>query len=372
MEIMQTPIATDPFEYKGSTDAELGYGSESTETWFEEYAPEHGRRMGVFAAQPKHYGSIGTNSPELTIIMSASHDYRLEPLWMRRMEIIANKMDARVIGVDTPGTTGLLKGDGDGGFEVYTDTKKIAAATQTLAEYKNALIGDFSLHAKDELEAIDSTIGLDPNRRYAILGESMGAAVATDMITLMKERGLQVSDIILYELVNGFKGSRPKLPLQLMKVLPGIENDRRNQYIAENTAIGHAMTAFELSGGTDEERAYNKKLDGTRKALSQQGIASAINGLGMMRGRFDSLLDSLEMYSQKEAPLVTLIRGADSLAAKKEDYDTFQNALREQGAHIGAIEVTDRSSNDQEIGHSHLVSLGRQAQVADELKNRIS
>lgn len=376
-------IETNPLDYKGSTPLELGYGSEASETWYEDfsYGPEAGLRIGVFAAQPKKYGEIdprGTLSkeaaqPELTIIMPASHDYRLEPLWMRRMEIMANKMDARVIGVDMPGTTGLLKADSEGGFETYADRKKLAGVGQSSAQLAGALRGDFTLHAQEQLTAIDYTIGLNPGGHYAIFGESMGAAVATDMIALMHDRDLDVSDVILYEMVNAFDGARPGLPLSLAKVLPGIENDRRNQYIRENTIIGHPMTAFELSGATAEERAFNKKLDSARKkGLGQQGLASAVNGLGMMHGRFTSLSNSLYRYTYEKAPRVTLVRGSDSLAASQSDYEDFSEAFEFERKRFDTLHTIDTSGLGQEMGHSHLVSLGRQAQVAEELKNRIS
>lgn len=372
MEKTVTTFATDPFDYKGATASEIGYGNEVTETLFEDYIAQDGRQIGVFVAQPLKYGAIKANAPELTVIMPASHDYRLEPLWMRRMEIMATKMDAQVIGVDMPGTSGLGKASTDGVFETYSNTEKLPNIRQTLPEYLGALGGDFRLHANDQLDAIDKVVGLGSNKRYAIFGESMGAAVATDMISLMKERDLQVSDVILYELVNAFKGIRPQLPIRLMKVLPGTENDRRNEYITENSEIGHPMTAFELSGTNDGEKTFNQELDSARKKLSQQGAASVINGFGMMRGRLNSLSAGLALYGQKAAPQITLVRGRDSLAANGTDYMAFRSVFEARGNTIESVEVTDRSDRHRKIGHSHLVSLGRQTQVADELKHRIS
>lgn len=368
MKTHESFIATDPFIYRGAAEAELGYGERAvTSRLFEHISPK-GQRIGVYAAQPASRKDV--SEPEATIIMPASHEYRLEPLWIRRMQQMATFHDARVVGVEMPGTVGLLLPDEFGKEGVYDIEDRLEGATQTSHQILNAIRGDFREHADVQLDAIDATIGLDEKSKYMIFGESMGAAVATDMLGRMKHRGLDVEEVILYEQVNSFHGTRPFWPIQMMSLLPGIENARRNVYIAENSDIEHPITAFELSGTTQAERVYHKKLDDARKSLGQQGVAGMVNGLGMARGRVRALERSLSQYGSADKPLITLVRGRESTVTKEADFVSFAQHFKSDGQNVRTFTIID-SSNENDpvpIGHSHLFSTGRQADVAKRLR----
>jgi hypothetical protein len=124
------------------------------------------------------------------------------------------------------------------------------------------------------------------------------------------------------------------------------------------------MVAFEMVSDTQNA------LDIARKSIGQQGVASAMNGLGMARGKMNVLKRGLEFYGGN-MPDVTLVRGADSLASHHSDYETLTEMLQSIGAHVTMYEVLD-TRGEQEIGHSHLVSLGRMALVSDELNSVLS
>lgn len=363
-------IKTNPYDFEGATKAELGYGPEVTTGAYYDYEAKNGQHLGVYGTQPVAYGELTGEHirPRTTMIVPASHEYRFESENLQKqLEQLATENDALVVFVDTPGTTGLYRSE-NGQPVVHETTEPLHGVGQTAHQRLAALHGDFRQHAAVQLEAVDALFGLGQNTRYIIRGESMGAAVATDMLGLMHERGLFVDEVQMHEMVNAFQGKRPTLPLQLMKVLPRVENDRRNLYIAENTAIGHPSTAFELSGATDEARAQRKSLDDARKSpLKQQGADGMINGLGMSKGRFDALKRSLNIVAPHEWPLLTMIRGNESLATNAEDYRHFVRQLRIAGAAVRSIAVVDGSDLEIPMGHSHTFSLGRGKKIYEEL-----
>jgi hypothetical protein len=354
-------LPTDYREYRGASKAELGYGEEAISARFFEYTAENGQLVGVYETKPLDNKS--QSSPERTIIMPASHDYRIEPTWMKRADIIASSADARVVLVDMPGTTGLLQAKADNSWETYETTKRLKGARQTPLQAAKALAGDFRNHARVQLEAIAGTAGLTKEDEIILLGESMGAQVVTDMLALAEEKDLTVSQVVLYEAVNAFKGYDIKVPLRLMKVLATTEKDRRTHYIVENSLIGHPATAFEM----DVADPFQKELDAARKTIGQQGIAAAVNGLGLGRGVNARLERTLLTVPKSNRPEVTLVKGAESLATLNEDYASLHEVLKQLGLKPQVFEVTDDVDTPYPMGHSHLFSLARQKQVADKL-----
>jgi hypothetical protein len=118
------------------------------------------------------------------------------------------------------------------------------------------------------------------------------------------------------------------------------------------------MVAFEMVS------AEQKKIDSARKSLGQQGFAAAINGLVMARGKLLLLKEDLASYGAADRPDITLVRGYESLATHRRDYETLAEALRDIGASVTSHEAID-ARGEQAIGHSHLVPLGRMALVSD-------
>lgn len=366
----RSAISTNPYMYKGVSKYELGFGDEATKSrYFDFVSPETGQLTGVFVTEPRaeiEQPNGESVAHRRTIIYPQSHEYRNEPSSMARLQQLATAFDARVVGVETVGTTGLMQADENGRAIVRTELRRLDGDRQTVPQLLGALRGDFRLHASKQLEAIEGTIGMNETTRYTLFGESMGAAVATDMLGLMKQRGYTVDEIVMYEMVNAFEGRRPLLPVQLMRVLPGEENNRRNQYIQENTDIGHPMTAFELVN--DEQQ----RLDIARKKLGQQGRAGLVNGLGMAIGRSAALQDSLDYFEKNDAPLLTMVRGRESLATSDNDYRCFTTQFTLGGYAVRMFEVADTEHplEARPMGHSHLFSLGRGKDIYETLAKR--
>lgn len=363
-------LPTDPFKYTMASSAELGYGDTVTRSERFEYFPEGGQRIGVIATQPAKYGEVRSSEkvPERTVIVPAAGEYRIEPFWALQMQQLATQFDARVIGVEMPGTVGLTYPDTEGRMLEYQTTDRLQGATQTPLQLMGALGGDFSRHVDVQLEAIRHTVGLPEHGKYLLYGTSMGATIATEMVAAMSERGLDVSEVILHEMVNAFPGSRPELLIKVARIIAGKERDRRTKYIAENAAIGHTHTAFELSGDTDEEIYRHKQLDDARKRVSQQAVAGWANMAGMIHGREEKLLTTLDHY-EGPRPLITLVKGRESAAATEADYAHMHARLHLGGHAVRTFTVVDVSNTEKPVamGHAHHFSIGRLRDIFEAL-----
>lgn len=343
-------------DYIGSTEAELGYGKEVVSSKVVDYKTENGQHLGLFVAEPLK-GRSGT------IIMPAQHEYRNEPLVMRRAEIIASHTGNRVAVVEMPGTVGLVRPDSESenGFRVYASSDRIDGGSQTAGQLKAAFRGDFSEHSGLQLDATTSVLGVDEREPLTLFGESMGAITSIEMIRHIGERGLNLNAVILNEAVNlSGKKSLPWL-LYVLGELGGTESVRRNEYFDENTVIGHPVGAFEQ--GSKEQ----KKLDSARKSLRQQGFGGIANGLGMRANSSAKLIDSLGRFGNN-APSILLSRGKDSTVSDQLDYEKLGTLLKQSGHDISAWDNEDVTEK-QAIGHFYMMSLGRQAFWADHLSS---
>lgn len=359
-------IPTDPFKYKGSSKSELGIGDEVMKSELFDYSDKNGQRIGIYVTEPRRSDDASTTDPGherastgRTIIVPAAWEYRIEPLWASQLQLMAAHYDAKVIGVEMPGTVGLTYPSANGEMKIHDSTRKLQGANQTLGQLANGVRGDFRSHVNVQLDAIDAVVGLSKSEAYVLYGTSMGATIATEMITALRARGCDIDQLILHETVNAFSGNRPGVMAKVAKLLAGLETDRRLKYIAENHAIGHNLTAFELSGDSPAEIAWRKELDDARKR--QQRIAGLSNVVGMSYGRESKIMNSLNQLDQSEAPTVTLIRGRESAAALEQDYARMQEVLSLGGYATRLYTVTDESMPSRPIplGHAHHFSIGR-------------
>lgn len=247
-------------EFAGSTAGEVGYGPEVVSTQIADYFSSQGQRLGLAISEP-------LGGYQSTVIMPQTHDYRNEPLSIRRAEIMAHHLKSRVVLTEMPGTIGLIYPDSEDlrGYGVYTSHQHLDGALQTPLQLARAAKGDFSDHARVQLDAVSAALSLTSSDRLVLFGESMGAALTTDMVKHIGERGLHLSALVFHEVVNASGDHGLARLFSLLGGLGGAESERRDEYFAENEAIGHPIRAFE-QGSTEQ-----KRLDSARKRLSQQG-----------------------------------------------------------------------------------------------------
>lgn len=348
---MVTEVNSDYREYLGASDAELGFGSEKVTSRVIDYKTDTGQQIGVFVTEP-------IDGFDSTTIMPEQHDYRNEPLVMRRAEIIASQTHSRVVVVETPGTVGLVyPDDSPQGYGIYSSTRKIEGGGPTKAQLVAAVKGDFSEHASLQLDAVVDTLNVNQSDRLVLFGESMGAVASSEMVRTIGERGLQLNTLILHEVVNPSQDNSFPWLVSLLTKLSGVESERRNRYFDENTRIGHPIKAFEQTSKA------NQRLDSARKSFKQQGFASIANGIGMRTGIEPKLLASLKRFGST-APHIVLSHGSDSTVASAAEYETLSSALKDQGQNVISWEFIDKMEQ-QEVGHFFLMSLGRQAAYAE-------
>lgn len=351
-------IETDHLAYQGATKAEVGYGPEAIKGRYYEYVAENGQRQGVYKTVPldAEGNEIQTDH---TIIATMSHDYRLEPLVMTRLDIQATSAQATVIGVETGGTVGLLQETEDNGWRVYPDTKRLKGATLTPVETFQAMTGNFSQSCKSKVDAIEATAGLDINSRITISGESLGAA-SCYLLKELYSRGYNVEDVILSEDVSPGRGFHLAIPIKMLGALAK-ESILRIKYFEENKEIGHDLKAFEL--GSD----YQKKLDTKRKSPFQQGVTSLVTGISVARGRIGVLDDALSSIPQEAHPNYTLLRGRESLATEEKNYQALAEFILEKTGQAPHLFNVANTSTDTPMGHFYGTSIARQKEVNDRL-----
>jgi len=343
--------------FKDVSARDLGYDSSQVQTSVYDYISKEKQRIGLAVSTP-------VDGFESTIIMPQSHDYRNEPLAIRRSQIMATQLGARVALVETPGTVGLIRPDTDNpsGYSIYDDDAALTGAAPTLRQLRGALIGDFSAHSEAQLDAAVDTLGITSQDRLMLFGESMGAVTSVDMLRSIGERGLTLDAIMLHEVVNVSHPHGWQRLFSLLNNLGGIENDRRNMYFLENNEIGHPIQAFELV--SDEQ----KRLDRARKSMAQQGVASLVDGLGMRAGIDRRLMENIARFGNKP-PVVHIGRASSSSVSHQAEYSAFANELDNRfgtGLTFGSWEYVD--TGEMPLGHSMLVSLGRQATHAQRLR----
>lgn len=357
-------VTNNPREFIGASDAELGTDRDLLTSRYREWQDkENGQRLGLFIVEPKRELSGG--APETTVIMPAQHDYRIDPLWQERARILASKLDARIICAETPGVVGLLEEDGADGVP-YETLEPLDGQKQTKEQRVGALTGDFTPLAKTQVEAISDILhedgdSLEAAGRVVLLGQSMGAAMSVDMIKELQKRGVNLTDVIAFEMVNTHKSRvNPVGMLQIAKNLGGIEAARRDTMIAENEIIGRGdMTAFErISERTAAIDKYRK---------GQQAMSVAGGAIALMNSDVGSLIKTLDSYGKSKRPNIQLVRGRESTVAKQDDYNRLENALQSIGANVQQFTII----GDEAMGHHVSDSLVRQHGIATDIKKNI-
>lgn len=343
--------------FTGSSARELGYGPEVTCTQVADYISPQGQRLGLSISQP-------LDGYEATVIMPQGHDYRNEPISIRRAEIMAHHLKSRVVLTEVPGTVGLIYPDATDpqGYRVYESHEPLYGAAQTPSQLRGALAGNFTEHARVQLDAVSQAVSLRSSDKLILFGESMGAVLSTDLVQCIGERGLTLSAVVLHEAVNASGDHGIRRLISLLSNLGGIENDRRDGYFVENEEIGHPIRAFEQTS------PEHMQLDKARKKMSQQGLAALVNGIGMRKGLNNRLVDNLSRFGSHWPP-VLLTRGYDSTVSHADEYDALTGQLQSDAP--GRVRSWEYSDASVPTGHSFLMSLGRQTLYAQKLRHFI-
>lgn len=203
-----------------------------------------------------------SRDPAGDCIVPMSHDYRIDPMVLRRLEILADGTGHRVIGVETPGIT-----------MTATNPSATRRSHVSAGAFWRAIRGDFSGIAALQTTAVKELSGAEITDAR-IVGESLGAQLGASMAALSG----RVRSLDLIEPVN-CRGLNLKSLWELQRSLVGVETERKAAYVERNASTGWGnLKPFELSSPA------NAKIDRRLKAFHRQGRYALATALGLARG----------------------------------------------------------------------------------------
>ncbi|HEX7484348.1 MAG TPA: hypothetical protein VF281_04335 [Candidatus Saccharimonadales bacterium] len=287
-----------------------------------------------------------------TIIWPASFASRADTLERARTEVLAARMNARVVYVETPG--------------VSMDTAN-PFATRTgkpsLPQLFTVARGDFDPLAKIQLDAIDNILDLEDGQELRLMGYSMGAWAAATMAKVLAQQHFPDKQIIipridLIEAVNdqGYK---------LRDLAHNIDKEAQytDRYLTtENQENGLSKTLLSDWEGDNDDRKAIASLN-RRQSL----MLKAILPLGLKKGFASSLVQAVD-ESGKTTRLtegsINIWRANESVVARHEANLYTAQQLGHVSIRFTEIFPTIR---DKLKGHHHALphSLGTIANLAE-------
>lgn len=239
-----------------------------------------------------------------SVVFPMSYDYRIEPLVLRRLEVISVVLGRRIVAVETPGVT--LN---------FDDPARTAPSSVAGAQARAGILGNYSGLAALQLQAVAEITSVVPSGTR-FLGESLGAQAVMSM-----SEGFTPLSIDLIEPVNCLPQG-PIALLRLGRILGTVEEPLRSRYVARSIERGWSIPdVFEKSSRT------NAEVDRRLKRFDRQGRWAALSALAMRRG----LLRSIELIGPTTP--IRIWRGAESTASKPKDIARFIAALVGGGRH---------------------------------------
>lgn len=292
-----------------------------------------------------------TQSDGETIIWPASFASRADTLECARATMLAARMNARVVYVETPGVSIDIKDP------MQTNTGRPSA--RQLISVAN---GNFDPLAKAQLNAVDSILDLQDGEELRFIGYSMGAWAVATMAKLLARRHFTEKQIVipridLIEAVNDQKYTLSDLVHNI-----GQEAQYTERYINdENHENGLSKT---LLAAWETDRDERKAINTLNR---RQGLMLKALPIGLRKGFADSLIQAVD-----ESPRTTrLTEGSINLWRANESIIARREANLHTAAQLGrvaaqVIEVYP-TLRDKIKGHHHALvhSLGAVANLAD-------
>ena len=262
-------------------------------------------------------------------VVPMSHDYRIDRMVLKRLELLSDVTGYRVVAVETPGITMC--------FESPAATGPARVAGSTI---RRVLVGDFDELADTQLNALTDLTDVEI-AGSRILGESLGAQLGTSLAAISR----RCRSLDLVEPVNAHSLSPLRL-WRLQRALLGIETDRKADYIRANAADGWGdVTAFELSS------PENAELDQTLKAFRRQGKYATAIAVGLTRG-----IDRSLRRVDRSTP-TRVWRANASAVCLPDDVAELTSRALSWGMHAQAYTLSAPESWPAGLGHHSLSNL---------------
>lgn len=336
-------------QWKGLSSDELGLTAPGLKIETHRYENQYGQQFNVLEVDARQSDS------DPTIITSTSFDYRVDALLERRMAILATHSRARVLLSEIPGVT-MDRQDPfhtKGGWQT---------PLQTLAAFS----GNFDPLAREQLRAIDATVGLEDGSHIQLFGESLGAYAVTAMARVMAQhefdKGLRITQMDLVEPVNAYGNYTLFRQATMLKNLATREDRLRQIYLSENTLIGHGEI-----GAFEKQSDENMRID--KYVKRRQIPATYLTGAGLRKGLHAALKDTLSNNDSDGPRLrdanITIARGIDSSVSLEKDLVSAAETIRDNGGYARTVSLEAAPGDTTLISHHVLNSFGRLASYAD-------
>jgi hypothetical protein len=297
--------------------------------------------------------------PGPVILVSASFDFRDQPLSEAQMKILAVHSRARVMWSEVPGITIDLD-----------DPMHTRGDFQTLPQTVLAFSGNFDLLAAEQLKAFYEVGELENEEDIQLVGKSLGAYEAVAMARVnaqgkLFKHALNITRIDLQEPVNAHGNYKIDRQVKLLLDLAKIEDRRRELYLDDNTRIGHEMKAFEkYNDATKDQDKYVKR---------RQILATYATGAGLRKGLDRAAIDALEASPDLRGALFSLSHAGQSFVSFDKDIESAAHVIRENGGRAETFTYFGEKNdpNPMAISHHFQDRLSWQASLAVDRKQRI-
>lgn len=287
-----------------------------------------------------------------TVIWPASFASRADTLEYARATLLAARMKARVIYVETPGVSVDI-----------SDPLRTRTERSSPRQLFNVANGNFDPLAKAQLDAVDSVVNLEDGQEVRLMGYSMGAWAAATMAKLLARRHFNDKQIIipridLIEAVNDQKYTLSDLVRNINR-----EAQYTERYITdENHENGLSDTLLAAWGTENDDRQAIPILN------RRQGLMLKALPIGLRKGFADSLIQAVEEgghSTRLTEGSINIWRANESIVARQEANIRTAGQLEHVAIYITEIYPTIK---DKVKGHHHALvhSLGVIANLAEQ------
>lgn len=291
-----------------------------------------------------------------TILWPASFASRADTLEYARATMLAARMEARVVYVETPGV----------GINIV-DPLRTAIGRPSARQLFNVASGNFDPLAKAQLDAVDSVLDLQDGQEVRLIGYSMGAWAVATMAKLLARRHFTDKQILipridLIEAVNDQKYTLSDLIRNINQEAQYTERyltDENNENGLSETLLGAWRTE------TDDRKAIPT-------LNRRQGLILKALPIGLRKG----FADTLALAVEESNGTTCLSEGSINLWRANESVIARQEANTFTAAQLGrvATQVTEvyPTLGDKLKGHHHAIvhSLGAIANLAEQHLHR--
>ncbi|HMI09310.1 MAG TPA: hypothetical protein VK497_02825 [Candidatus Saccharimonadales bacterium] len=262
--------------------------------------------------------------------------------------VLADAMGARIIAIDTPGTS------------LHETSGKT-----TLRQKLKLLGGSFSDHARLQLEAVRA-LGLEDLDKAGLIGFSLGAKAVASMFegTALEDNNIKVESVDLLEPVNDRNWFLPKLMAAMTH-----EDKQVDRYLMEtfeaqsrdpDPEIAERVSGPRITAYDRDEKKPTKKIKGKTTPISMD---SALVAAGMGTAGFARKLARYKRANPEkfEDVPINVYRAEGSQISRRKTNKQTAEAL---GANYFEVSA---GADEKPLGHRFWISLGRAAILGKEL-----